>query len=172
MTQLELYLDKYSRINELVYDKYESFGYENEYTFIEDLTFFVDKVYKLPVYDDNQKRIKQQEFKNVLLEKYETCIISGSNCISELEACIISGFNSHSSNDYVLSNGILLKKNLSDTFNKYLWSINPNTLIVEIKNNVDVGEIKKCKNYELGIEVNNEMYLNLLDHYNKFINLH
>ena len=37
MTQLELYLDKYSRINELVYDKYESFGYENEDTFIEDL---------------------------------------------------------------------------------------------------------------------------------------
>ena len=62
MTQLELYLDKYSRINELVYDKYESFGYENEDTFIEDLNFFVDKVYKLPVYDDNQKRIKQQEF--------------------------------------------------------------------------------------------------------------
>lgn len=166
MTQLELYLDKYSRINELVYDKYESFGYENEDTFIEDLNFFVDKVYKLPVYDDNQKRIKQQELKNVLLGKYETCIISGSNSHSELVAC-----NIQPSDDYVLSNGLLLKKNLCDTFNKYLWSINPNTLMVEIKDNIDVGEIKKYKNYELGIEVNNEMYLNLLDHYYKFINL-
>jgi len=168
MTQLELYLDKYSKINELVYDKYESFGYDNEYTFIEDLNFFVDKVYKLSVYDDNQKRIKQQEFKNVLIDKYETCIISGSNCHSESVACCIQ-FSEDI--NYVLSNGILLKKNLSDTFNKYLWSINPNTLMVEVRDNIDVGEIKKYKNYELGIEVSNEMYLNLLDHYYKFINL-
>ena len=70
---------------------------------------------------------------------------------------------------YNLNNGIILISNLHKTFDKYLWSINPETFTIEIKNNVNVGNIKHYMGQKINIVLNNELINNMKYHYNKFI---
>jgi hypothetical protein len=166
MTRLESYLNKYLKVNTSIYDKYKLFGYDDQDTFIDDFDFLAYNVYMTILYENNEEEIDQLEFKEQLLEKFnDKCIISGSEC--ELDICQLVKHpnNTH----YLLSNGIILKENLHTTFNKYLWSINPDTLKVEIKDDLNIGEIKNYENTIIRIKVNNEMYLNLLNHYNIFL---
>ena len=71
--------------------------------------------------------------------------------------------------NYDIDNGLLLTENLHKTFDKYRWSINPDTLLIEINKNIDVGSIKKYQNYKVPLQINTELYSNLLLHYNIFL---
>ena len=64
----------------------------------------------------------------------------------------------------------LIEKNKHSTFDKYLWSINPNTLKIEINNNKNVGFIKKYVDNKVNIKLNDELFNNLNNHYTNFIN--
>jgi hypothetical protein len=64
---------------------------------------------------------------------------------------------------------LLLSSDLHKTFDKYCWSINPNTLKIEINKNInDCGKIKNYEDTIVNIKLNNRLYNNLLYHYNIF----
>lgn len=166
MNKLELYLDRYPNISKSIYNKYETFGYDNEDIYIDDLEFLLNNIYPdIKVYDEKEIKLCYTDFKNELITKFQKCIISNSNCLLEIDACEIM---THSKEEYLLNNGLLLKKNLCATFNKHLWSINPNTLRINIKHN-NVGEIEYYDDTQVEIFIDNELYLNLLEHYNIFL---
>lgn len=66
-----------------------------------------------------------------------------SHCI-ECEACHIIPYSICKKID--LLDGLLLSSDLQKKIDKYCWSINPNTLKVEINKNVN--DCGKIKNYE------------------------
>ena len=131
------------------------------------------------IFDDDQyyqqiKRIYQAKFRNELIKLYgNKCIISN---VSKFQACHVKPFSKCDfTNKYDKNNGILLKADLHELFDDYIFSINPDTFIVEFNNNF----FKKEENFKeygrfdgLKLNLNNDEILktNLLEHYNTFIN--
>ena len=152
-------------------DNYQKYNYDDESEMELDLNILLKVKYK------NIKRVEerteldrkfQKRFKKDLLERYNNkCIISNNDCKDELEAAHIIAVSEHGS--YDVDNGLLLSSNLHKTFDKYYWSINPNTLVIEIKENTNVGSITKYKGIKIDIELNHTILKNLEYHYNKFI---
>ncbi len=171
MITLEDYLDKYNnqKISKDIYNKYELFDYYSKDIFVEDLDFLLKHVYDIELVDNKKARLNQKEFRNELIKKYDNkCIISNSDCLTELDACHI--IEHAEETNYSVSNGLLLKKNLHASFDNNLWCINPNTLTIEIKKDINVGEIKLYENNKINIDIDNDLYLNLLSKYKLFIN--
>ena len=147
---------------------FKKFDYIDESIFNYHLTFLLENCYNIKIIDNSRYRLNQSEFRKQLLQKFNNkCIVTGENCIDELEACHIIPINENES--YNLNNGIILISNLHKTFDKYLWSINPETFTIEIKNNVNVGNIKHYMGQKINIVLNNELINNMKYHYNKFI---
>ena len=113
--------------------------------------------------EERKKRTKQEKFRDDLLKLYGCCVVSGSDCKIELEAAHIIPVSENGI--YENSNGIILKSNLHKTFDDYLWSINPDTFCIEIKD-CEVGEIAKYVNKKLDVDFS--IKPNLKKHYYKF----
>jgi len=77
-------------------------------------------------------RSGQSKFRNLLIVRDAGCIITGITP-EECDACHIIPY--HVSKDNNISNGILLNKLHHKSFDKYIWSINPenNKIIVDPK---------------------------------------
>jgi len=137
MTLLEDYLDNYEKeqgfIPSSIYSMYKNFNYEDEDSYIIDLEFMLNNIYNIKIIDMmelRKKRMGQEEFRKTLLEQYNNkCIVTGNDCNYELEACHIVPVATKE--DYSLDNGLLLAKTIHATFDKYMWSINPDTFIIE-----------------------------------------
>jgi ParB/RepB/Spo0J family partition protein len=95
----------------------------------------------------------QNYYREGLINRYKTCIISGMH-MEVCEASHIIPFSE--SKNFDIDNGILLNLVLHKLFDKYYWSINPSTLCVEISN--------KCDEFEFLQEYNNK-YINILEQY-------
>ena len=172
MNKLELYLDKNDNkeiIKDEIYD-YKKFNYNDEIIFNNHLNFLLENIYNIKIIENDKSRVRlsQKEFRKELLKKFNKCIITNEDCIEELEACHLIPINEKES--YNINNGIILTSNLHKTFDKYLWSINPNTLKIEINNNKNVGYIKKYVGNKVNIKLNDELFNNLNYHYSNFIN--
>ena len=172
MNKLELYLDKNDNkeiIKDEIYD-YKKFNYNDEIIFNNHLNFLLENIYNIKIIENDKSRVRlsQKEFRKELLKKFNKCIITNEDCIEELEACHLIPINEKES--YNINNGIILTSNLHKTFDKYLWSINPNTLTIEINNNKNVGNIKKYVGNKVNIKLNDELFNNLNYHYINFIN--
>jgi hypothetical protein len=172
------------KINEL---DYALFGYNNFDEMELDLNLLISSYYNNIVIDYNSSeseeddlehgeiiiRKRQKTFRDNLIKRYGKCIISDSDCLDELEAAHIIPFSdSRLKSGFIISNGLLLKANLHKTFDKYKWSINPLTLEIEIKMDIDVGEIKKYKSKYVGdiLDKNDKILINNLEsHYNIFL---
>jgi predicted restriction endonuclease len=170
MNKLERYLDFFDN-KELpndIYKKYNEFSYNNEELYLHHLKFLLDNIYSIKITESKRKRLNQQEFRNEILKKFNyKCIISNISCVDELTAAHIIPIKENE--NYDIDNGLLLTENLHKTFDKYRWSINPDTLLIEINKNIDVGSIKKYQNYKVPLQINTELYSNLLLHYNIFL---
>jgi len=169
MTKLECYLDKITnnQLENTIFNKHIEFDYDDddEDIFHIDLDFLLNNVYDIQIIEPKQKRLGQYEFRQKVLEMYENkCIISKNNCTAELEACHIVPVSVEE--NYSLNNSLLLERNIHSTFDKYLWSINPDTFMIEVGNNC--GTIEKYKGMK--IKLNNNLKYNLLQHYNLFLN--
>jgi predicted restriction endonuclease len=166
MTKLEDFLDKNNNkeLYNSIFYKYKDFDYDDEDIFQIDLEFMLDNIYNIKIIDTKLKRMGQQEFRQRILELYNNkCIVSGNDCIIELEACHIIPVSTEE--DYSISNGLLIERTKHVTFDKYLWSINPDTFRIEVSKN-NCGSIKK---YEGGkLNLSEDLKLNLREHYNKF----
>lgn len=166
MTKLEHFLDNINtnELEDSIYYKYKDFDYDDKEIFYMDLEFLLNNIYNIKIVESKQKRMGQHEFRQKVLEMYDNmCIVSKNDCIAELEACHIVPVATEE--DYSLNNSLLLERNLHSTFDKYLWSINPNTFMIEVNNKC--GSIKKYKGNI--VKLNNNLKTNLYQHYNMFL---
>lgn len=166
MTKLELYLDKFNNkeIYDSIFNKYKDFDYDDEDIYQFDLEFMLDNIYNIKIVNTQLKRMGQQEFRQKILELYNNkCIVSGNDCIIELEACHIVPVSTEE--DYSIFNGLLIERTKHVTFDKYLWSINPDTFIIEVYGD-NCGSIKKYEGKKL--DLSDEIKSNLREHYNIF----
>jgi predicted restriction endonuclease len=83
-----------------------------------------------PKYGFIKQRMGQEEFRQNLIQRYNSkCILTNS---SIFEAChIVPHFES---NNMDIDNGLLLNLQHHKMFDDYIWSINPETLNIEINN--------------------------------------
>ena len=132
------------------------------------LDFLLSNVYQSKLKTTKKRRLNQTEFRSYMFNKFGCCVITGETCPEELTAAHICPLNVE--DNYDVDNGLLLRENLHRTFDKYKWSINPDTLKITINNNENVGEIRNYNNNKVNIRMNNMLYDNLLLHYNEFKN--
>jgi hypothetical protein len=171
MEQLEQYI---INCNEIIYlndINYKDFNYDSYDDFELDLKFLIETLYdNYKIYNNKQERIEQEQFRRDLINKYGKCIITGTTCKTELEAAHIISFKEGSNKLGIntIDNGLLLKSNIHKTFDDNLWCINPNTLLIEVKENMDVGEIINYKGQKVNID-NKKLIANLNKRYNDFI---
>ena len=95
------------------------------------------------------------------------CVVSNNNSLEELEASHIVEIKDGGDSD--LSNGLILEANLHKTFDRYLWTINPDTLIIESNPNNITNSVKKYIGNKVDIKLNPFLYANLKKRYNIFI---
>ncbi len=177
MNKLEDFL--HSQTNGQVYksdlEDFTKFDYDDETRYKHHLTWLLNNCYPLDIVDKasdaiekRKKRMGQQEFRDGLFKMYSnTCVISGNVCDVELEAAHIVPYAE--SGSYDLSNGLLLTSTFHKTFDKYLWSINPNTLLVEVAPNKNVGKISDHVGKKVNLKITPKLIANLSSHYSKFI---
>jgi len=169
MNKIDDYLNTYNEkfIDNKIMNAYNYFEYDDEEEYKLDLYFLLNNIYtNIQLGEIKQKRLKQREFRKLLLNKYNICLITQNTCIDELEACHLVEIKDNGSDN--INNGIILDKNLHSTFDKNKWCINPDTLMIEIKKE-HKGSINKYKNIKLDIKLNPILYSNLLYRYEKFI---
>jgi predicted restriction endonuclease len=176
MDKLELFLS--SQENDYIYksdlEDFTQFGYDDETRFNHHLSFLLENCYQLKLVDkpdkteNKKKRMHQKEFRDELFNRYNsTCIISGNDCPDELEAAHIVPYAENGS--YDLDNGLVLTSTLHGTYDKYLWSINPKTLQIEVVQGKNVGQISKYVGKKVNLVINDKLIKNLSVHYNKFL---
>ena len=135
---------------------------EDFYNFIIDDTILNDY---LRITNENElNRMLQNNFHNNLLKKYKKCIITGHD-IEECEACHIIPLEIKFS--YDITNGLLLSSSLHKLFDKFMWSINPNTQCIEIKQTSSIYLIHNYNNKYINLDT--ETLKNISWHYEKFI---
>ena len=120
--------DKYNLINHQYCKNYLLIIFELDFGICIDL----DKIWEMSKNDQNiDERTPQQIFRKKLVEKFNTCVITG-NDPSECDAAHICDLVDERLN-YSINNGLLLTKSLHVTFDNLVWCINPNTFLIEIK---------------------------------------
>ncbi len=165
MCTLENILNNNKIINVNYFDNFKEFGYETKNLLNIDLEFLIENIYDdVKIVDDKNIRLSQEDFRNKLLEKYGKCLITNNECLYELEACHLVEVKD--GGDYFIENGIILEANLHNTFDKYLWCINPYTKKIEIKEN-HYSSINKYNNKI--IEIDDSILENLIIRYNKYL---
>lgn len=168
MTKLEEFLDNYDNheLSSNIFSMYKEFNYDDDELFQIDLEFLLNNIYNIKIVEHKIKRMGQAEFRQLLLERFNNrCIVTGNDCIDELEACHIIPVATNE--DYSLENGLLLERNIHKTFDKYYWSINPDTFQIEILNDINIGSIRKYQNIKLSLH--DDMKHVLGAHYNIFM---
>jgi superfamily II DNA or RNA helicase len=115
---------------------------------------------------------EQQKFKNNLMKLYDgKCIITGS--IKPLEGAHIIPYSE--CNNFKIDNGLLLKSDIHTLFDNFDISINPNTMKVELTEEMKNDE--ECKKYHNKKIIIDNKYIddiknNLKVHYAKFLEKH
>jgi len=79
-------------------------------------------------------RTKQNEYRKALINRFQKCVISGL-LPEECEAAHIVPYKDEL--EYDIDNGLLLSANLHKLFDKYIWSIHPETQKIVINWNSD-----------------------------------
>lgn len=168
MNNLEDYLDKYEGKTIDNLKNYIELGYEDELIFKHHLNFMLNNLYNIKIVESKRKRLNQKEFREQILEKFNNkCIITGEDCIDELDAAHIKEVKDEG--DYDIDNGLLLRKNIHSTYDKNHWTINPETLKIEIINKCkNVGSIKDYEGKQINLQLNNDLKSNLIERYEKF----
>uniref|UniRef100_A0A6C0HWY6 HNH nuclease domain-containing protein n=1 Tax=viral metagenome TaxID=1070528 RepID=A0A6C0HWY6_9ZZZZ len=168
MDKLEQYLINSNGTIYLNDIDYSIFDYDNYDDFELDLYFLINTLYSnYKIFKNKQDRVEQEQFRRNLINKYNKCVITSSACLSELEAAHIISFSEDSTNN-TIDNGLLLKSNIHKTFDDNLWAINPITFLIEVKENINAGEIMNYNNTKVNIVFSDKMIYNLKKRYNDF----
>ncbi len=170
MYKLQQYIKSQDEIiyKDELYKKMKEFGYDMVDELEDDLIFLLETLYQdYRVYNKKIERLKQKELRCELIKKYKKCmVIDDASCEAELEAAHIVPFCEDMNNNSV-DNGLLLKVSIHKTFDKFYWTINPDTLVIEVKNNINAGEIMKYKGKK--INCSESMIKNLRKRYSDYL---
>lgn len=174
LVSLEDYLDiisnsPYKNISNKFIHTWKYFNYPNSNIFAIDLNLLLQTVYTdIKIVQNSNARLSQSEFRFGLIKLYGgKCIVSNNNSLEELEASHIVEVKDGGDSD--LSNGLILEANLHKTFDRYLWTINPDTLIIESNPNNVTNSVKKYIGNKVDIKLNPFLYANLKKRYDIFI---
>ena len=160
-----------NKTQELV-SKLKKQGYEDEWIKL----YFIKK---FPLENSDAiheviQRINQAKFRKKLIERDSKCIISGSDAI-ECEAAHIIPYAECNQNInsmkkmYERSNGLLLNLCLHKLFDKYIFSINPWTSEVKVRNGTI--NLSICPYNNKIVKIPSECKDNLIIHYQNFLML-
>lgn len=120
------------------------------------------------LYEFSKKRMGQDEFRDKLIERYNgRCILTGTK---KCQACHI--IPHADSNNMFIDNGLLLSYQHHSLFDDYIISINPKTLCVELKHDVDSEDpfINMIDNKKIDVLEKYPLTCKYLEkHYSKFI---
>jgi hypothetical protein len=86
----------------------------------------------------NKKRCRydQYHFRQNLLKRFPTCVISGHSFYRS-DACHIKPYSQCNNDEkYDINNGLIIDSGLHKLFDRYLLSINPRNSIIEIKSKI------------------------------------
>ena len=108
----------------------------------------------------------QEDFRNILIDKFGCCIITRYD-VSECEAAHIIDLKEDPLN-YNIDNGLLLTASLHTSFDKLIWTINPYTYDIEINEKYKNNLIHQYKNVNLKNIFTEEMTDNLIKKYYNF----
>ena len=147
----------------------EYFNYPSKQIFIKDLELLLEQIYPdIKFNKESNSRPSQNEFRNNVIEQYGgKCIITNNTSLEELEASHIVEVKDYG--DYSLNNGLLLEANLHKTFDRYYWSINPDTLEIESAPKNITNSIKNYIGKKVSIQMNPFLYTNLKKRYEIFL---
>ena len=159
MIELNNFLKKNGYSNEI---NWRELGYKTYQEYKLDLTYLCKKL-NIKITEEKDKRLSQTEFRNEIIRKYQTCIVSSLDSI-ECEAAHIVPVKDKG--NYTLNNGLLLNRCIHKTFDLYYWSINPDTKKIEV-NSRYYTSINEYKGKELNLD--NELYSSLSQHYKLFL---
>jgi superfamily II DNA or RNA helicase/IS1 family transposase len=111
----------------------------------------------------------QTKFRNNALIRFDNkCLITETSQTETLEAAhIVSNSDSKTAEDSYNDNAILLRSDLHKLFDKYLFSINPETMKVERVNDLD-PYYDKLLSKKIKFKFNQKELTNLKVHYDKF----
>ena len=176
LCNLEEYLDEISnssdkKISDKFIHTWNFFNYPNPNIFATDLDLLLQTAYTdIKIIQDSNVRLSQSGFRNGLINLYGgKCVVSHNDSLEELEASHIVEVKDGGDSD--LSNGLLLEANLHKTFDKYLWTINPDTLMVESNPNKITNSVKKYVGNKINIKLNPFLYTNLKKRYDIFVEI-
>ena len=151
-----------------IYSEYESFNYNSSELFKIDVDSLLS-IYQIQLTEPKKIRSKQEKFREDLIKRDKSCIIS-NNDYEECDAAHIVPLLD--SNNYDVDNGLLLDKSLHSSFDKHYWCIHPITLKIVLKSNLQ-GRNLSCVKYEnqlINIKPNNKILENLQKRYELFLN--
>jgi len=163
MSLLEKYLDtQTSIVNDL---DYNNFKFDDKELFEDELTFLLDNIYQIKIYDSERQRNKQKEWANKIKQLFNNKCVVSNDTANYLEACHLMEIKDKE--NYDLDNGIILTKNLHYQFDNNEWCINPFTYEVEVKNNV-IGDISGYQGKKLDLPKNYKFMTFLKYRYDQF----
>ena len=120
--------------------------------------------------DEREKRKYQQKLRKAAFDRYKHCVVSERFEELLLEAAHIKPVSDCDTNKEKedIDNILLLWHDIHKYFDNYLVSINPETCIFEIKDNIDTDLFNKFKNKKIdNLNSNTLNYLKI--HYKKFV---
>lgn len=174
MEQLDNYLKSLTLLNknELLNDyNNNNYNYDNYDEMSLDLNILLKTKYKnIKQVSNKLKCERKPKFRKEIVKRDRKCIISGAGKLS-CEAAHIKPFNNCNEEEkYDIDNGILLESGIHKLFDKYLWSINNNRVIVskKILQDRSYDFINKYHNKKLNL--NEKQIENLKAHYRIFLN--
>lgn len=150
----------YKRANEFGFSSIELFKCAIEYNML---------LRGINFYKEEKERYYQKKFSKKIFARDIKCIVTSKGIASEFEAChIVSVYDG---GDYSKSNGILLTRNLHSLYDKYLWSINPDTLCIDTISNDEniVGSIVNYLGKKVNLNPDYFMKINLQSHWLIFL---
>ena len=108
--------------------------------------------------EEKEKRKDQQSFRQDVIERYETCLVTGCNYIV-CEAChIIPHSDCNEDIKYDVNNGLLFRADLHKLFDNKKLKINPESLKVELSNDIltdiSMNEYHQYNNKKINIHIN------------------
>jgi len=160
MQYIETYFNNNTIIDKTFYSKQTEFKISNNELFksITDINLWANDI---QLKDTKTKRLKQQQFRKLILTRYNKCIITNKYIEKECEACHIIPVEHGGS--YDIDNGLLINSCMHITFDDLVWSINPDTLTIDIMCNDEhiVGSILEYNGKLVNITPNNIMKLYL-----------
>jgi hypothetical protein len=179
---MKKYPTQYNRIFCDIYKNYKDYKFINSeycknylltiFSELYDIDINLDEIYEIEKKETNNRGYHQQEFRNSLIERYNSCIISNI----DKDSCDAAHIYDLKYNPccYDVNNGLLLSKTLHTEFDNLKWCINPYTYKVEIADRYKDSNLGINKYDDLDLtdklSIHKQLKGYLIKKYNLFLN--